>query len=78
MRDSTEQTPQRTTTTEALRQAIAVLGYRAPATEILDYARQHFGIGALAPAAPPVETSREGLAAKPAARRGKTKDRSGE
>ena len=56
-------------TTEALRQAIAVLGYHAPAQEILAYAREHFGIGTAPevaevaeralPAAPPATSAVE-------------------
>lgn len=42
------------TKTEALRRAIAALGYRAPVTEILAYVGEHYGIGATsAPTAPP-------------------------
>src|SRR5262249_56980381 len=34
---------------EAVRRAIAALGYRAEVSEILDYVREHFGIGGAGP-----------------------------
>lgn len=74
------------TKTEALRRAIAALGYRAPVPEILAYVREHFGIGAAAPApapaahapapAPPAAPEPAGEdEAKKSPRRGKSKDR---
>jgi hypothetical protein len=86
MRDSTSgrgsaQAPQQgaaLTKTEALRRAIAALGYRAPVTEILAYVSEHYGIGAPAAvaAAPPAAPEPAGDdEAKKSPRRGKSKDR---
>ena len=68
---------------EAVRRAIAALGYRAEVSEILDYVREHFGIGGpdvgeeavTSAPAPEVPTPADGR--KPATRRGKGKDRTG-
>ena len=67
---------------EAVRRAIAALGYRAEVSEILDYVREHFGIGGpdaseevVAPA--PETPAPEDPGRKPATRRGKGKDRPG-
>src|SRR3954452_21041483 len=64
---------------EAVRRAIAALGYRAEVLEILDYVREHFGIGGpdtseevVAPAAEAPAPGDAGR--KPATRRGKGKD----
>jgi hypothetical protein len=77
MRDSSS--PQATaalTQTEALRQAIAALGYRAPVADILAYVRDHFGIGESAAVAPaPAPPAASETAKRPAPKRGKNKDR---
>lgn len=88
MTNQTPMEPQPLTRTEAIRRAVLALGYRAPVLEILDYVRQHFGIGgepglpapqAPAPAlpAPEAQAPEEPPVARPQ-RRGKAKGRPGQ
>jgi len=73
------------TKTEAIRQAIAVLGSQAQVPQILDYVQEHFGIGTQGPTAEPAagspsapETAEQPPASpsgKSATRRSKPKDR---
>ena len=84
MTNQTQMEPQALTRTEAIRRAVAALGYRTPVPEILEYVRQHFGIGGEAdqtkgepqagPAAVPAASAaaEEPPSARPA-RRGKAK-----
>jgi hypothetical protein len=51
--------------TEAVQQAVEVLGYRADVAQILDYVREHFGIDATTPV--PTFEAVESLAQEPRA-----------
>jgi hypothetical protein len=83
MTNQTQMEPQALSRTEAIRRAVVALGYRTPVPEILEYVREHFGIGAerdqpgaeqAEVSASPVPTSppEEAPSARPA-RRGKAK-----
>jgi hypothetical protein len=56
-RENAQAATQTVSRTEAVRQAVEALGYRADVMEILDYVREHFGIDASTPlgASVPVE-----------------------
>jgi hypothetical protein len=71
MRDSTSQAGAATVSKpEAVRRAIAALGYRADLSQILEYVHRNFGIEAAAPPAP-VESAEEAPAEQPPKAAGK-------